>query len=126
MRQAAEGIDTAVVRQQCKVLKLPTIAAQFEALAGEAAHRNQSHTSYLQALFAAELDERERRLIERRVREARIPRMKTLEEFDFTKSPNISASLVRELSEGGYVTRGESVVLIGECGTGKTHLATGL
>jgi DNA replication protein DnaC len=126
MRQTAEGIDTAVVRQQCKALKLPTIGSQFEALAGEAARRNQSHTSYLQALFAAELDDRERRLIERRVREARIPRMKTLEEFDFTKSPNISASLVRELSEGGYVTRGEPVVLIGECGTGKTHLATGL
>lgn len=126
MRAATEGIDAAVVRQQCKALKLPTVGAQFEALAGEAARRDQSHTSYLQALLAAELDDRERRLIERRVREARIPRMKTLEEFDFAKSPNISAGLVRELAEGGYIARGEPVVLIGECGTGKTHLATGL
>jgi len=53
-------------------------------------------------------------------------RMKTLEEFDFAQSPQISAARIRELAEGGYIERSEPIVLIGECGTGKSHLATGL
>jgi len=52
--------------------------------------------------------------------------MKTLEEFDFGQAPRIPAARVRELAEGGYIERSEPVVFIGECGTGKTHLATGL
>ena len=52
--------------------------------------------------------------------------MKTLEEFDFAQAPQIPAAKIRELAEGGYIERAEPVVLIGECGTGKTHLATGL
>ena len=52
--------------------------------------------------------------------------MKTLEEFDFTQSPQIPAAKIRDLAEGGYIDRSEPVVLIGECGTGKSHLATGL
>jgi DNA replication protein DnaC len=52
--------------------------------------------------------------------------VKTLEEFDFAQSPQIPAARIRELAEGGYIERSEPVVLIGECGTGKSHLATGL
>jgi DNA replication protein DnaC len=52
--------------------------------------------------------------------------MKTLEEFDFAQAPQIPAAKIRELAEGGYIERNEPVVLIGECGTGKSHLATGL
>jgi DNA replication protein DnaC len=52
--------------------------------------------------------------------------MKTLEEFDFAQAPQIPAAKIRELAEGGYIERSEPVVLIGECGTGKSHLATGL
>ena len=53
-------------------------------------------------------------------------RVKRLEEFDFAQAPQISAARIRELAEGGYIERSEPVVLIGECGTGKSHLATGL
>ncbi len=60
------------------------------------------------------------------MRDARLPRMKTLEEFDFSESPKISAAEIRELAEGGYVERAEPVLFVGECGTGKTHLMTGL
>ena len=60
------------------------------------------------------------------IRDAQLPRMKTLEEFDFTQAPQIPAAKIRELAEGGYIERNEPVVLIGECGTGKSHLATGL
>ncbi len=73
-----------------------------------------------------ELEDREQRLIERRIREARLPRMKTLEEFDFARNPGISAQQIQELAEGGYLDRAEPIVLIGDCGTGKTHLLTGL
>jgi DNA replication protein DnaC len=59
-------------------------------------------------------------------RDAQLLRIKTLEEFDFGQAPQIPAAKIRELAEGGYIDRSEPVVLIGECGTGKSHLATGL
>ena len=125
-RRATASIAESIVREQCKLLKLPTVAAQFEQMSADAARQGQTHTRYLEALFAAELDEREQRAIERRVRDARFPRFKTLEEFDFAKSEHVSAQRLGELSGGGYIDRREPVVLIGDCGTGKTHLATGL
>ena len=66
------------------------------------------------------------RLIERRLREARLPRMKTLEEFDFTQSPKISAQQIQELAKGDYIAKAEPIIFIGDSGTGKTHLLTGL
>jgi DNA replication protein DnaC len=65
-------------------------------------------------LFQAELEDREHRLVERRPREAHLPRMKTLEEFDFTQSPKISPQQVHELAQGGYITRAEPVIFIGD------------
>jgi DNA replication protein DnaC len=85
-----------------------------------------SHYGYLEALLAAEIEERERNTVERRIREAHLPRFKTLDEFDFTQCPQVSAAQLRELAEGGYIERAEPVLFIGECGTGKTHLLTGL
>lgn len=120
------SLDAATVEQYCRVLRLPTVAAQFERLGQEAAKSNQTHTSYLAELLGAEVDERERHTIERRMREARLPRMKTLEEFDFTAAAHIPAKLVRELAEGGYMQQAEPVIFLGDSGTGKTHLATGL
>jgi DNA replication protein DnaC len=77
-------------------------------------------------LLGAEVEERERHTIERRIKEARLPRLKMLEAFDFAAAPYIPAPLIRELSEGAYFKRAEPVLLIGDSGTGKTHLATGL
>jgi len=76
--------------------------------------------------LSAELEDREQRAVQRRIWEARLPRVKTLEEFDFMQTPKISANQVRELAEGGYIERAEPLILIGEAGTGKTHLATAL
>ena len=72
------------------------------------------------------MEERERRSIELRLKDAHLPRIKTLEEFDFAQSPHIPASRIRALAEGGYLERAEPVLLVGEPGTGKSHLATGL
>jgi IstB-like ATP binding protein len=62
-----------------------------------------THLSFLEALLAAELEERERNLIERRLREARLPRMKTLEDFDFLRNPKVSALQIQELAQGSYI-----------------------
>ncbi len=127
MKRAAKmELDSAVVEEHCRSLRLPTIAAQHERLANEAVQSNQTPIAYLAELLGMEVDERERHTIERRIREARLPRMKTLEEFDFSESPHIPAKLIRELAEGGYLKRTEPVILLGDSGTGKTHLASGL
>lgn len=120
------GLQATSIQQQCKALRVPAIGAQFARLAEQAVREKQSHLDYLEALLNAELEERERNTVERRLRDAHLPRMKTLEEFDFSKSPKISAAQIRELAEGGYVERAEPVLFVGECGTGKTHLMTGL
>ncbi len=123
--QRAALVET-VIAQHCKILRLPTIGAQFVRMAAEAIKGKESHMEYLEALLAAELEDRERRTVERRLREAHLPKLKTLEEFEFSKAPTISAAQIRELAEGGYIDRTEPVVLMGDCGTGKTHLATAL
>jgi DNA replication protein DnaC len=124
-RQMAE-LQEATIKAHCKVLRMPMIASQYSALSEQAIREKQSHVGYLEALLSAEVEERERNTIERRLREAHLPRMKTLEEFDFTQSPSIPAVKVRDLAGGGYIERAEPVLFIGECGTGKTHLLTGL
>jgi DNA replication protein DnaC len=126
MKSATENLDHASVKQYCKAVRVPVIGSNFLTLAEQAAKENHSHIRYLEALLAMESEERDRHAIQNRVRDAQLPRMKTLEEFDFGQTPRIPAARVRELAEGGYIDRSEPVVFIGECGTGKTHLATGL
>src|SRR5437588_5555753 len=115
-----------VVQQQCKPLGLPTVGGQCARLAAAAEREHQPYLDYLAALLAAELEDREQRAIARRLKDAHLPRLKTLEEFDFAQAPRISAAQLQGLAEGGYLDRAEPVVFIGDCGTGKTHLLTGL
>src|ERR1019366_4299913 len=119
-------LQEATIKAQCKTLRMPMVASQFGTLAEQAIREEQSHIGYLEALLLAEIEERERNTIERRIRAAHLPRMKTLEEFAYTKAPNVTAAKMRDLAEGGYIERAEPVLFIGECGTGKTHLLTGL
>jgi DNA replication protein DnaC len=126
MTEQSAALVESMIGQHCKILRLPTIGSQFARLAGEAIKNKETHTEYLEALLAAELEERERRTIERRIHEAHLPKVKTLEDFEFSQAPNISVGQIRELAEGGYIDRAEPVVLMGDCGTGKTHLATAL
>ena len=83
-------------------------------------------SAFGEALLAAELEEREQHAIQRRLQEAHLPRLKTLEEFDFGAAPNLSPVRMRELAQGGYIERAEPVLFIGDSGTGKTHLLTAL
>ena len=126
MTQQTQALEHATVRQYCKALKVPVIGANFARVSEEAIKQKRSHIGYLEALLEMESEERDRHAIQRRIQEAKLPRVKTLEEFDFAQSPQISAAKIRELAEGGYIERAEPVVFLGECGTGKTHLTTGL
>ncbi len=126
MSQQIVQLQEATIRQHCKVLRMPTIGAQFSSLAEQAVREKKTHAGYLEALLSAESEERDRNTISRRIKEAHLPRVKTLEEFDYNQSPMISAAKMQDLAAGGYIERAEPVLFIGDCGTGKTHLLTGL
>jgi DNA replication protein DnaC len=126
MKAPSENLDHAAIQQQCRSLRLPAVAEQCAPLADVATKQRQTYLRYLEALLAAELEERERNTIARRIKDARLPRLKTLDDFDFSKAPQVPATKIHELAEGGYIERAEPVILIGDCGTGKTHLLTGL
>ena len=126
MSHQTESLEQASVRQYCKLVRTPAIAANFAALAEQAIKEKHSHVRYLEALLAMECEERDRHAVANRIRDAQLPRLKTLDEFDFEKAPQIPAAKIRDLAQGGYIGRSEPIVLIGDCGTGKTHLATGL
>jgi DNA replication protein DnaC len=119
-------LEEVSIREACKRLHLPTIAGQCVRLAEQAVKEKQSHLTYLDVLLEAEVEERERNVVKRRVKEAHFPKVKTFEEFDFEAATHISAVRIRKLAEGEYVSRTEPVIFIGETGTGKTHLATAL
>jgi len=126
VKNQTQALEYASVMQYCKAVRMPTVGANFVPLAEQAVKENHSHIRYLEALLAIECEERDRHAIDNRIRDAQLPRLKTLEEFDFAQASQIPAARIRELAEGGYIERKEPIVLIGECGTGKTHLATGL
>ncbi len=126
MKEQTQALEHASVKQYCKALRVPMIGAHFVQLAEQAIKEQRSHIGYLEALLTMESEERDRHAIQQRLRDAKLPRLKTLEEFDFNQARQIPAAKIRELAEGGYIERAEPVVLMGECGTGKTHLATGL
>jgi DNA replication protein DnaC len=119
-------MQAAVIGQYAKQLHLPTLGSQFTRLAEQAIKEQQSHLSYLEALLEGEVEERGRKVMARRIQEARFPTVKTLEEFDFQCAPHLPVMLLRDLSEGGYLERKEPIIFLGDAGTGKTHLATGL
>ena len=126
MSTATKPMHEAAIRQYAKHLRLPTVGSQFTRLAEQAVKEKQSCLSYLEALLEGEVEERSRKAMTRRIQEARFPAVKTLEEFDFQCAPHIPAALLRSLGEGGYLARKEPIIFLGETGTGKTHLATGL
>ena len=126
MSVAIHALEVATIREHCKPLRLPTVAESCERLAEAAIRERHTHLHFLDALLLAELDERRVKAVARRLRDAHLPRVKTLDEFDFTKAVPISASQILSLAAGSYLERKEPVLFLGDCGTGKTHLATGL
>ncbi len=109
-----------------KALKLPTFLRELEKLARQCAAEGVDHTRYLQRLAELELIDRERRLVERRIKAARFPAVKSLDSFQFTAIPSLNKSLVLDLARCAYVEGRENVIALGNSGTGKTHIAIAL
>jgi DNA replication protein DnaC len=116
----------ALVDAHAVELKLPTVKRRFRALAEEAARAQQTPIAYLAALLEAEVAERAERRERRRLVDARFPLMKRLEDFRFDDNPNVPQATIAALADGSWIDDRETVILTGDSGTGKTHLAIGL
>jgi DNA replication protein DnaC len=109
-----------------KALKLPTFVREYDKVARQCAAEGVDHVRYLLRLAELEVIDREQRLVERRIRAAHFPAVKSLDSYDFTALPSLNKALVLELARCEYLARRENVIALGNAGTGKTHLALGL
>jgi DNA replication protein DnaC len=116
----------AAIGAACRTLALPTVREQAAPLAAAAARERLSHKAYLAEVLTAECDDRESRRRIRRVNEAKFPRTKRLEDLDLSAIPSLPPATLTHLAACGWVAAGEPVVLLGDSGTGKTHLLIGL
>ena len=116
----------ALVEAHTAELHLPSVRRRFRALAAEALREQQTPLAYLAALLEAEVSERAERRERRRLLDARFPLVKRLEDFRSGDNPKVPQATIAALAEGSWVDDRESIILIGESGTGKTHLATAL
>ena len=126
MTDTASGTPQILLSHHLKALKLPTFLREHDKLARQCATDGVDHVRYLLRLAELELIDRERRMVERRIREARFPSVKSLDSFDFLALPSLNKALVLELARSEYVLRRENVIAVGNSGTGKTHVALGL
>ncbi len=122
----SEPAAQACIASACRSLGLPTIAAQSGPIAQAAARERLTHTAYLAEVLAAECDDRDIRRRIRRVKEAKFPRTKRLEDFDHTTIPDLPSATLAHLATGAWIDAGQPLVLLGDSGTGKTHLLIAL
>jgi DNA replication protein DnaC len=115
----------AAIGAAARELRLPTVRDQAGRLAEIAAREHATYLAYLAEILAAELDDRSARRRARRIADARFPRLKRLADFNADAIPSLAPQLAR-LATGAYLDKGEPVVLLGDSGTGKTHLLIGL
>jgi DNA replication protein DnaC len=126
MNPVSDTAAQAAIGAAARELRLPTVRAQAARLAEIAARDHATHLGYLAEVLAAELDDRSARRRARRIADARFPRLKRLEDFSTDAVPAITPALLGRLASGTYLDNGEPVVLLGDSGTGKTHLLIGL
>lgn len=124
--KSLESKSAVLLQHHLKALRLPTVAAECEKVASRAAADNVDHLTYLLQLAELELLEREKRAADRRLKAARFPTLKSLDNFDFSARPSVSKVLIAELARCEWIDKRENVILIGNPGTGKSHLATAL
>ncbi|MEO8614847.1 MAG: IS21-like element helper ATPase IstB [Luteolibacter sp.] len=115
-----------LLEHHLKALKLPTFLREYKSVAASSATDQADYATYLLRLTERELIERERKAAERRLKEAAFPVVKTIDTFQFAACPSINEALVRLLIRGDYIAQKENVLLVGNPGTGKSHLACAL
>jgi DNA replication protein DnaC len=120
------GTPQLLFTHHLKQLKLATVLREYEKVARECAQAGVDHPRYLLRLIELELIDRERRTVERRIRAARFPAVKSFDTFDFAAIPSLNKMLVLELARSEYILRRENIIALGNSGTGKTHVALAL
>ena len=118
--------STVLLEHHLKELKLPTFLKEYDRVASRCAAEGVDHPDYLLRLSELELIDRNHRMVERRIKEARFPTVKSLDTFDFLAIPSLNKALVLELARCEYIDRKDNVIAVGNSGTGKTHVALGL
>ncbi|MEC5293682.1 IS21-like element helper ATPase IstB [Aurantimonas sp. C2-6-R+9] len=125
-RGTTSGTPQVLLAHHLKQLKLPTVLREYDKVARECARDGVDHPRYLLRLIELELIDRERRMVERRIKAARFPGVKSFDTFDFTAIPTLNKMLVLELARSEFILRRENVIALGNSGTGKTHVALAL
>jgi DNA replication protein DnaC len=115
-----------LLNHRLKSLRLPTVLREYGKLAKQAAAEGLDHVQFLARLIELEMIDRERRMIERRIKAAKFPAVKSLDSFDFKAIPTLNKMQVLELARCEWIERRENVIALGPSGTGKTHIALGL
>jgi DNA replication protein DnaC len=109
-----------------KKLRLPSVAQHYRKMASQAAQSNLTHEQFLLALLEQQVQSQEENTRKSRIKQARFPMPKTLEQFNFSVLPNLNKPLILKLAQGEYLSKFENIVLAGNSGTGKSHIAIAL
>lgn len=120
------SLEEAVILGHLRTLKLPAIRSEYAAVARRAQKDGWSYEAYLQELLEVEMRSREQHMASRRLKEARFPEIKTLDQIDWASLAGVSRQKVAHLATGEFVEKAEDVIIAGPIGTGKTHLAIAL
>jgi DNA replication protein DnaC len=120
------SVQSVLLESYLKELRLPTFAHHYRQVAEEAAHNQLDYERFLLALAQQEVLQRESNQLQRRIQSARFPTLKELADFDFSGLPSLNRQSVFELARGDYITKAQTLILIGPPGLGKTHLASAL
>ena len=115
-----------LLNHRLKSLRLPTVLREYGKLAKQAAAEGLDHVQFLARLIELEMIDRERRMMERRIKAAKFPAVKSLDSLDSKAIPALNKMQVLELARCEWVDRRENVIALGPSGTGKTHVALGL
>jgi len=126
MTKMTESAALAAIGAATRELRLPAVRTEAPRLAELAARSRFSYLGYLAEVLSAEIDERSERRRRRRVAEARFPRTKRLSDFDLAAAPSVNPATIATLATCAYLDAGDPVVLLGDNGTGKSHLLIGL
>src|SRR5690554_669282 len=120
------AVNKMLIEAYLKKLKMPQAAKTYESLAREAADNNLDYEEYLLCVLEQEVHQRENNRIQRGIRQANFPVIKTLESFDFLAIPSLNKPKVLKLMQGEYIRNKENIILVGNSGVGKTHIAIAL
>jgi DNA replication protein DnaC len=126
MTTTTDSAAQAAIGAATRELHLPTVRAEATRLAELAQRAQLTYLAFLADVLSAEVDDRAERRRVRRIHEARFPRIKRLADFDLDVAPSVNPATIATLATGAYLDAGDPVVLLGDSGTGKSHLLIGL